>query len=326
VSYFVIPFQSHARTWVTIGMEAVVAQAFQAVYPVSHGFVFAYPDERAEASRAIRRLADDLRAGEYGRHAARTLTFGDHLRRADDSMLDAAMLNGGSRPVEGGTAALRPDAAAVAVDAPARVASWVRVARSAHHPRPMDCRRGRCRPLVKKHGAMSEQTARLHVWAGTTEWMLLGIALQVSARVYCSGPPGIGKSFLAANDPRPAYPVTLSDDLTVQDLVGHYLPDGNKFVWHDGPVAMAMKEGARLILNELHLGKRRGARFPPGRARSTGHRRHRHAERRTTRGARRIRRRRDIEFAAERLDQCPAQQVRGRNRAHDAESSTRRQG
>jgi hypothetical protein len=101
---------------------------------------------------------------------------------------------------------------------------------------------------------MSEQTARLHVWAGTTEWMLLGIALQVSARVYCSGPPGIGKSFLAANDPRPAYPVTLSDDLTVQDLVGHYLPDGNKFVWHDGPVAMAMKEGARLILNELHLG------------------------------------------------------------------------
>jgi hypothetical protein len=102
VSYFVIPFQSHARTWVTIGMEAVVAQAFQAVYPVSHGFVFAYPDGRAEASRAIRRLADDLRAGEYGRHAARTLTFGDHLRRADDSMLDAAMLNGGSRPVEGG--------------------------------------------------------------------------------------------------------------------------------------------------------------------------------------------------------------------------------
>jgi hypothetical protein len=92
VSYFVIPFQSHARTWVTIGMEAVVAQAFQAVYPVSHGFVFAYPDGRAEASRAIRRLADDLRAGEYGRHAARTLTFGDHLRRADDSMLDAAML------------------------------------------------------------------------------------------------------------------------------------------------------------------------------------------------------------------------------------------
>jgi nitric oxide reductase NorQ protein len=91
----------------------------------------------------------------------------------------------------------------------------------------------------------------IHMWANTTPWSLARAALQASARVFLWGPPGVGKSYLTANAGRPLLSVTLCDDHTVQELVGHYVPEGQVFRWHDGPVAVAMRQGSLLVLNEV---------------------------------------------------------------------------
>lgn len=86
---------------------------------------------------------------------------------------------------------------------------------------------------------------------------LLKRSLVVPTSVYVYGPPGVGKSYAArqaliANGIKAEdiIQVTLSEDLTVQELIGHYVPMGNKFVFQDGPIVKAMKDGA-LIINEI---------------------------------------------------------------------------
>lgn len=73
------------------------------------------------------------------------------------------------------------------------------------------------------------------------------------------GRPGIGKSRLAhlvANGlfSGKVYAIVLPEDTPVAELRGHFLPVGDKWVWHDGPVTRAIREGAACILDELsHL-------------------------------------------------------------------------
>ena len=98
---------------------------------------------------------------------------------------------------------------------------------------------------------MDRNIRDVYVWANTTPWSLARAALQSSARVFLWGPPGVGKSYLTASAGRSPFSVTLCDDHTVQELVGHYLPEGHVFRWHDGPVALAMRHGAMLVLNEV---------------------------------------------------------------------------
>ena len=37
------------------------------------------------------------------------------------------------------------------------------------------------------------------------------------------------------------------------ELRGHFVPKGGEFIWMDGPVTRAMRQGARLVLNEIDL-------------------------------------------------------------------------
>lgn len=70
---------------------------------------------------------------------------------------------------------------------------------------------------------------------------------------YIWGPPGIGKTYGAQRwglKGRNVYTVTLTEETPAAELRGHYIPKGGEFVWHDGPVTRAFREGARLILNE----------------------------------------------------------------------------
>lgn len=71
------------------------------------------------------------------------------------------------------------------------------------------------------------------------------------------GPPGTGKSY-AAQGGEPAggvFNVTITPDTPAAELRGHYHPRGGEFVWQDGPAVRAMREGARLVLNEVdHAG------------------------------------------------------------------------
>jgi MoxR-like ATPase len=64
------------------------------------------------------------------------------------------------------------------------------------------------------------------------------------------GYKGTGKTTLgqSADD---CYAISLTDDMPAAELRGHYIPEGNRFVWHDGPAILAWREGKRLVLNEL---------------------------------------------------------------------------
>ena len=94
--------------------------------------------------------------------------------------------------------------------------------------------------------------------AKSTKWLELKTlaSKMMLRRLYLWGPPGVGKSRFGMDvlktNFKNVYQVTLNDDISVQELLGHYVPKGNEFVWHDGPIALAMRdsEGA-LVINEL---------------------------------------------------------------------------
>jgi len=63
------------------------------------------------------------------------------------------------------------------------------------------------------------------------------------------GPPGTGKTTAATTSD--AVSLTLTEDTSVQELIGHYVPKGSEFAWHDGPATTAWRQGRRLVLNEV---------------------------------------------------------------------------
>lgn len=97
-----------------------------------------------------------------------------------------------------------------------------------------------------------------------SSWNLLSQVLECMTlrTLFVSGPPGIGKTFGAyryglrfGDRERAVYAVTLTEDTPAAELRGHYIPQGREFRWHDGPAIVAMREGARLVLNEVsHAG------------------------------------------------------------------------
>lgn len=90
------------------------------------------------------------------------------------------------------------------------------------------------------------------------KWVELQILCEnmMLRRVYTWGPPGVGKSRFGMDvlkkNFKTVYQITLNDDISVQELLGHYIPKGNEFVWHDGPIALAMRDpNGALLINEL---------------------------------------------------------------------------
>jgi len=88
------------------------------------------------------------------------------------------------------------------------------------------------------------------------DWQLVEavLSLDLVRVVYLFGPPGIGKTYSAftmgrVNDG--VYAITLTEDTPAAELRGHFVPEGGNLVWHDGPFTKAMREGARLVVNEL---------------------------------------------------------------------------
>ncbi len=88
------------------------------------------------------------------------------------------------------------------------------------------------------------------------DWSLIETVLTIDGVrvVYLYGPPGIGKTYSAftmgrVNDE--VYAITLTEDTPAAELRGHFVPEGGRLVWHDGPFTKAMREGARLVVNEL---------------------------------------------------------------------------
>src|SRR3990167_692383 len=79
------------------------------------------------------------------------------------------------------------------------------------------------------------------------------------ANVLLYGPPATGKTTYAASylglalpdDDRRPLSLTLSDDSSVSDVLGMYIPGNRSFIWRDGPAVRAWRDGIGLILNEI---------------------------------------------------------------------------
>jgi hypothetical protein len=89
-----------------------------------------------------------------------------------------------------------------------------------------------------------------------SEWIRVERALQLALvrTAYIWGPPGIGKTYAAFTCGRVEngfYTVTLTIDTSAAELRGHYLFKGGDAIWHDGPFVRAMREGKRLVINEI---------------------------------------------------------------------------
>lgn len=69
------------------------------------------------------------------------------------------------------------------------------------------------------------------------------------------GPTGCGKTrfieYMAWRLGRPLITVACHEDMTGSDLVGRFLLDAEGTRWHDGPLTLAVKEGAICYLDEI---------------------------------------------------------------------------
>lgn len=85
-------------------------------------------------------------------------------------------------------------------------------------------------------------------------WKLVDLATQHATRILLYGPPGTGKTTagVRAGDPSQVYKVTLHEEMPAAELEGHFIPEGDRFVWHDGVAIRAWKDGARLVLDEIN--------------------------------------------------------------------------
>jgi MoxR-like ATPase len=89
-----------------------------------------------------------------------------------------------------------------------------------------------------------------------TTWSRIEYALRLSQvwTLYLWGDPGTGKTYAALNfgrvDPG-VYAVTLTPDTSASEVRGHFIMKGTDAVWHDGAFVRAMREGKRLVINEI---------------------------------------------------------------------------
>jgi hypothetical protein len=72
---------------------------------------------------------------------------------------------------------------------------------------------------------------------------------------YLNGPPGTGKTWAAYYYGRVKekafYAITITDETSAAELRGHFIFKGGDAIWHDGPFVRAMREGVRLVINEI---------------------------------------------------------------------------
>jgi nitric oxide reductase NorQ protein len=73
--------------------------------------------------------------------------------------------------------------------------------------------------------------------------------------IMLKGPTGCGKTrfveYMAWRLKKPLITVACHEDMTASDLVGRFLLDAQGTVWHDGPLTVAVRQGAICYLDEI---------------------------------------------------------------------------
>lgn len=87
-------------------------------------------------------------------------------------------------------------------------------------------------------------------------WKMLQTVMEsnIIRTTYIYGPPGTGKTWAAyyyGRVEKGFYAITLTDETSAAELRGHFIFRGGDAVWHDGPFIRAMREGVRLVINEI---------------------------------------------------------------------------
>lgn len=89
----------------------------------------------------------------------------------------------------------------------------------------------------------------------STCWDLAEAAASGANRILLHGPRGVAKSRWAQDLLKQSHKeisqCSLNEDIAVQELIGHYVPHGSEFKWHDGPVMRAYRAGHGLVVNEM---------------------------------------------------------------------------
>lgn len=91
-----------------------------------------------------------------------------------------------------------------------------------------------------------------------TDWWVCvetGVECGSDKRILLCGPPGTGKTSIAHHlgrkHGRKVYNITVHEDLSAQEVLGHFIQKDGDTIWHDGPAIRAWKEGAWLVVNEI---------------------------------------------------------------------------
>jgi len=95
-------------------------------------------------------------------------------------------------------------------------------------------------------------------WSGIQDVIALRKAREVNLYPLLYGPPGTGKTALGEAAFPDLITAVLSGDTEAGDLVGRFMvdPSGESktgFIWVDGPLIVAMREGRPLLLDEVGL-------------------------------------------------------------------------
>jgi DNA polymerase III delta prime subunit len=95
----------------------------------------------------------------------------------------------------------------------------------------------------------------IHVPTSADVWTILAAAATVLPRVLLYGPPGTGKTQLAMTTGVPAglpvYRVNMTEDTPAAELRGGFIPQGDRWIWNDGPALLAFRNGGRLVVDEI---------------------------------------------------------------------------
>ena len=86
-----------------------------------------------------------------------------------------------------------------------------------------------------------------------TGWKMFDEVKDICSRMFLSGPHGIGKTYAVRQmkNGNGLAQLTLTEDHTVQELMGHFLPTADGFVWHNGTAVSVFISGGMLLINEM---------------------------------------------------------------------------